>query len=223
MPEIDEKQGAGRHNLDYTYAIARYPVTVAQFRQYVEDSGNKPGNEDWALGPANTPVVYVSRHEAIAFCDWLTLRWREQGWLTEGWRVDLPSEPEWEKAARGGEKIPVSQANVLKPSAIILALSNVPDLTANPLAKRIFPWGDEENDLAERMNFDSNIGFVSPAGCYPAGSSPYGCEDLSGNVWEWTRSLYQDYPYPEHKELRRQRESREPSAPCVLRGGTFLL
>ncbi len=217
----DEKQGAGRHNLDYTYAIARYPVTVAQFRQYVEASVNSPGGADWSLGPANRPVVWVSMHEAIAFCDWLTLRWREQGWLPDGWRVDLPSEQEWEKAARGGEKIPVSQANVLKPPAIIQALSHVQDLTANPLAQRIFPWGDEESELAERMNFDMKIGFVSPASCYPAGSSPYGCEDMCGNVLEWTRSLYLDYLYPEQLALRQQRESREPSALCVLRGGAF--
>ena len=218
----DKRYGAVSHNLDYAYAIARYPVTVAQFRQYVEASGNQPENTNWALGPANTPVVSVSQREAIAFCDWLSRRWREQGWLPQGWRVDLPSEPEWEKAARGGEKIPVSEISPLKPSGIIQALSESRDLTGNPSAKRIFPWGDEDSDLAERMNFDMKIGFISPVGCYPTGGSPYGCEDLCGNVWEWTRSQYQVYPYPEAKELRRQRESRAANAPCVLRGGSFL-
>ena len=216
----DDKSGIS-YNLEYAYAIARYPVTVAQFSQYVIESGNHPADADWALGSANTPVVSVSQREAVAFCDWLSRRWREQGWLPTGWRVDLPSEPEWEKAARGGEKIPAATISPLKPSGIMQALSESRDLTGNPQAKRIFPWGDEYSDLAGRMNFNMNIGEVSPVGCYPSGESPYGCDDMSGNVWDWSRSRYQDYPYPEDKELRRQRESYESSEPCVLRGGSF--
>ena len=196
------------------------PITVAQFRQYVEASGNKPDRNDWSLEPANTPLVYVSWHIAIAFCDWLTERWQERGCLPDGWRVDLPNEPEWEKAARGGDRIPVAPVMPLQPSEIFKALSESWDLTDNPLAQSIFPWGNEDSDLAERMNFNMDIGFVSAVGCYPAGSSPYGCEEMSGNVWEWTRSRYQDNPYPEQQALRQQREDRGQS-PCVLRGGSF--
>ncbi len=51
----------------------------------------------------------------------------------------------------------------------------------------------------------------------PGGDSPYGCEDMAGNVWEWTRSVYKDYPFdPEDG-----REDPEASGRRVLRGGAF--
>ena len=62
-------------------------------------------------------------------------------------------------------------------------------------AQRRYPWGNvQEND--ERLNYAMNIGNVFTPGTYPAGESVYGCEDLSGNVWEWTRSQRGDYSYP---------------------------
>ncbi len=87
---------AGEYDLNYDYWIAQYPVTVAQFKAFVDDSGFDIGNADALKTSANTPVVYVSQKDALVFCDWLTGRWR----------VSLPNEPEWEKAARGGLKVP---------------------------------------------------------------------------------------------------------------------
>ena len=92
-------------------------------------------------------------------------------------------------------------------------------MVAYNLPERHYPWGGEVD--AERMNFAVNIGEVSTVGCYPGGASPYGCEDMSGNVWEWTRSLYENYPYPEQPEDRKTRESREERESRVLRGGSF--
>ena len=74
------------------YWIGRYPVTVAQFRAFVTMSGYKP-HEHCLQDPDNHPVRYVTWNEAMAYCQWLS--------QTTGLPVALPSEAEWEKAARG--------------------------------------------------------------------------------------------------------------------------
>jgi formylglycine-generating enzyme required for sulfatase activity len=166
-------------------------------------------------------VVWVSWHEAMACADWLTGHWQGRGLLPAGWRVTLPSEPEWEQAAKGGERIPAPGAALIRPLAEIAAdIDGDPALIRNPAPRRRYPWGDAPD--AERMNFNMDIGRVSPVGCYAAGASPYGCEELSGNVWEWTRSRREPYPYPEDAAGRAAREvDPSGSAGRVLRGGAF--
>lgn len=83
------------------YFIGRYPVTVAQFRAFVEGGGSRPEHAESLRGLANHPVVSVSWYEAQQYCDWLTERLR--AWpgtpepmasliRSEGWQVDVPSE-----------------------------------------------------------------------------------------------------------------------------------
>ena len=179
---------------------------------------SEPQNLAEQFNLANHPVVGVSWFEARAFCRWLEVRLRNQGILDEHWRIDLPNEPEWEKAARGGFEIPaeplvtgIGQAVVDPP------LTN---LIQNSQSRRRFPWGD--HIYAEHANWlDTGLG-ISAVGCFPKGRSPYGCEDMSGNVWEWTRSRRGDYPYPESPEDRAKRERLDSTASgFVLRGGGF--
>ncbi len=191
------------------YYVARYPVTHAQYWAFVQATGHKPPTADidaewpyeWRGGrPSpqllNHPVVLVMWYDAVEYCRWLTERLR--GWegtpeplatlLRVGaprWQVRLPTEAEWEKAARGTEG-------------------------------RLFPWGDRPDP--DRANYaDTGIGATSAVGCFPGGASPYGVEDLSGNVWEWTRSLYRDYPY----DPADGREELRGKGFRVLRGGSF--
>ncbi|MBY0485105.1 SUMF1/EgtB/PvdO family nonheme iron enzyme [Nitrosomonas sp.] len=98
-------------------------VTVAQFQTFINDSGFETGDPDALKADGNTPVARISQPEALRFCDWLTRRWRKTGLLPEGWRVTLPNEPEWEKAARGGLRIPVA------PSIIAIEVLSSKDLT----------------------------------------------------------------------------------------------
>ncbi|MES9883145.1 MAG: SUMF1/EgtB/PvdO family nonheme iron enzyme, partial [Sedimenticola sp.] len=175
----DEKKGAGPHEMEKGYWLGRYPVTVAQYQDYLQEAKIEPGNKRCLSGAANTPVVWVSQEEAMAFCGWLDKRWRQAGWLPEGYRVTLPSEPEWEKGAKGGDEIPAKgQQQTLSVSA--LARADQPVLEENRMPQRDYPWGEEAN--SEYMNFDMNIGAPSAVGAYPASASPYGCEEMSGNV-----------------------------------------
>lgn len=211
----DEKHNAGLQSLDYVYALGKYPVTVAQFAQFVNDSGFQVDDKSYLDGLANAPVVYVSWEEAMAFCAWLTEHWTSV--LPQGWRVTLPTEREWEKAARGGLKIPFeTQAFTAADLAENLSSEAVKD-NGNP--QRLYPWGDDLDN--EKLNFNMNIGAVSAVGCYPLGASPYGCEEMSGNVWEWTRSTY-DKSYPASEHLWSQRDNPDDNKQSrVLRGGGF--
>lgn len=212
-------------HLSYDYWIGRFPLTVAQFREYVQASGQEPGDPDALAGELNTPVVWVSWEEAQAFCTWLTAEWQRRGLLVASWRVRLPSEAEWEKAARGGDEIPF-EAEVGSLRSGIGFESNAGDLQPNPESRRRSPWlGDFDKD---RCNSEMEIAEVSPVGCFPSGRSPYGCEEMIGNVWEWTRSQLgsgwdeMEFGYPYNPEDGRE-DTNIANAFWVLRGGAYYI
>jgi formylglycine-generating enzyme required for sulfatase activity len=211
---------AGEYDLDYDYWLAKYPVTVAQFQAFIDERDFDVGNSNTLMAAPNTPVVYVSQRDALAFCDWLTRRWRKAELLLEGWRVTLPNEPEWEKAARGGLDIPE------EPIVVDMAALSSANLAfhcytqPNPEPQRRYPWGNEIDE--ECANYDMNVGWISTPGVYFRGASSYGCHDLAGNIWEWTRSEQGDYSYPAVGTAAWKQRERENPAVCVLRGGAFL-
>ena len=136
----------------------------------------------------NHPVVGISWYEAIAFCDWLTARWQTAGILTAAQQVRLPNEPEWEKAARCGDYVPV------RPRPIVAAQLPHTQWAATDFAKAnhsacVYPFSGASVPSKHNID-DTHLNATSPAGCFPNGASAYGCHDLSGNVWEWTRSAW---------------------------------
>ena len=133
--------------------------------------------DDPAYHDASQPVVGVCWHEARAYCAWLSA---QTGQL---WR--LPSEAEWEAAARGPEG-------------------------------RRYAWGDEFD--ASRCNcFESHVRGTTPIGVFPDGDTPEELADVSGNVWEWTSSAYEPYPYAADA----RREGADSDARRVVRGGSW--
>jgi formylglycine-generating enzyme required for sulfatase activity len=189
------------------YWIARYPVTIEQFRTFVRESGHVPADAGSLEGPANHPAATVTWYDAVAYCCWLGERLREfAGRLAEQggpWRdlaagrlcVSLPSEAEWEKAARGKDGW-------------------------------IYPWGSEADP--NRANF-GGTGLYEPStvGGFAGGASPFGCEEMSGNVWEWTRSLWgkdvmkPQFAYPYAAGDGREDVEASEQILRVVRGGAF--
>jgi len=194
-PEQD-KQAAGdeqpQHKLCLPdYYMARTPVTNAQYLPFVQATFRQPPGWKACRPPAGQedhPVVTVNWEDAMAYSRWLA--------EMTGKPYRLPSEAEWEKAARGPEG-------------------------------RAYPWGDEWDE--KRCNsLEGGKGGTSPVGWYsPAGDSPYGCADMAGNVWEWTRSLWgdewpePDFKYPYHPEDGRENLKARGGVMRVLRGGSF--
>lgn len=159
------------------FHIMRLPVTHADYHRFVLATGAPEpwidpqiwssvdagfsyatvARHAWTDGaPAATrathPVVLVDHAHAQAYCAW----WGEQ----HGGRGDLPTELQWEKAARGADM-------------------------------RAYPWGDAfERTRANTL--ESRHADTLPAGAYPRSASPFGVEDMAGNVFEWTRTRTQD-------------------------------
>jgi len=248
----DEKPMRLNTYLGGDYWIGRFPVANAQFAAFVSEGGyaerrywqeaesagvwrngsmgghsddrGRTGPVDWGspYDLRNHPVVGLTWYEALAFCRWLTEHWRAKGLLPLGWAVQLPSEAEWEKAARGGEKVPGSK--------IVKHLPLEPEereRVGNEEPKREFPWGSEPDPNCANCD-DTGIGTTSAVGCFPGGASAYGCEEMSGNVWEWTRSLWgREWGEPEFKYPYNPQDGREdleagPEVLRVLRGGSFV-
>ncbi len=137
------------------------PITNAQYLLFVQATGHRAPShwEDGRppRGLESHPVVNVSWHDAMAYCRWLS--------EVTGKSITLPSEAQWEKAARGDRDT------------------------------REYPWGDDW-DPNRCNNSELGIGDTTPVGIFPEGASPYGCLDMVGNTWEWTRSLWGRFGYP---------------------------
>jgi rhamnose transport system permease protein len=159
-----------------TYYIDKFEVTNADFAMFVEATGYQTQAEargdkkSWRTyfeGKDNHPVVKVTFSDAQAFCEWMGKR--------------LPTEEEWEKAARGTDE-------------------------------RDFPWGDLWDTTRANVRL-AGLRSTAAVGSFFGGASPYGVEDMAGNVWEWTNSPYVAYPGSTYQDPQYSDEAR------VTRGG----
>ena len=144
--------------------------------------------QDARLSNPSQPVVGVNWYEARAYCVWLSAQ--------AGVVVRLPSEVEWEAAARGR-------------------------------AGRRYAYGNSFNRLAGNT-IETHVARTSPVGVFPSGRTPEGVDDLTGNVHEWTSSLFgeqgidefeTEFPYPYDPADGREDVGAAPSVRRVARGG----
>jgi len=188
------------------FKIGRYPVTNAQYLRFVEATGRK-WRSDQGRQPerATCPAAYVSWHDARAYCEWLTDVWRGEGEIAGDEVVRLPSEAEWEKAARGVLPWPSQGEGA---------------------GVRVYPWGDEW-DKTRCNTSELGLGGTTPVGIFPEGAIPCGCLDMAGNVWVWTTSLWGKYyskpafSYPYDPADGRENLKAGTGVFRVLRGGSF--
>lgn len=181
------------------YWLDRYPVTCGQYRKFIEAGGyqtrhwwsqagwqwlqNNPVAKPlyWSEGKEweDHPVYGVSWYEAEAYANFIGKR--------------LPTEAEWEKAARWN---PIAQTSTA------------------------YPWGDDFPN-SSHGNFDARVGQTTPVNAYPAGESHCGCYDLLGNVWEWTVDWFSAYPNFEFYPYEGYSQAYFDNEHRVLRGGSW--
>jgi len=175
------------------YRIAKYQTTNARFVRFIRESGYAPEG-DWRSSgectPADYPgsypdypVINVSWNDAKAFCDFYGYR--------------LPSEAEWEKAARGTDSRAYPWGNAWE----VKKCNNY----KGPRLKGM-------------LDMDQGRGTL-PVGSFPAGTSPYGAMDMAGNVWEWCADWYEKDYYalsPYHTP-----RGPESGSGRILRGGSW--
>jgi formylglycine-generating enzyme required for sulfatase activity len=161
----DDERPQHTVTLAQAYWVARLPITNAQWAVWVAQGGTASRYAyDDDLNQPNQPVVGIDWHVAKSYCVWLSTQLADV--LPPGYVIRLPTEVEWDAAARGTEtrRYPWGAA-----------------------------WYDDaaatEEDQATR-----GWQWTMPVGCYPAGATPEGLLDLAGNVWEWTLSRWQAYP-----------------------------
>lgn len=139
------------------FKIDKYEVTNLQYQQSLAHTNRKAPkhfvNQQYPAGKADHPVVYVSWYDAKKYCEWSGKR--------------LPTDIEWEKAARGT------------------------DARTYPWGEE---FSIEYVNSPVRWTTLELVGDTTPVGAFEQGKSVYGLYDTSGNAWEWTSSGYAAYP-----------------------------
>jgi len=182
----DDDEKPERQVVLEAFYMDKYEVTVARYQRFLEATGQQaPDYWTEQLQRPDYPVVFVSWGDAVAYAKWAGKR--------------LPTEAEWEYAARGGNT----------------------GIGGKPNYK--YPWGNEASASKANFDFKQNRWYsweearnsLKPVGSYTANG--YELFNMVGNVSEWCSSLYQTYPYNRDDG----RENPTASGTRVLRGGSW--
>lgn len=165
--------------------ITKVPITHAQFREFLEQNSGQQPPKYWKrvdLAEAWQPVVGASWDAARSYCSWAGM--------------DLPTEAQWEAAARG-----------------------LPERERYP-----YPWGSDPPD-STRAHFYSDPSLVptrpETVGSFPQGAGPFNALDQLGNIWEWCRDGWNRRAYEGREGSRDPAEPFETAIEMVVRGGSY--
>jgi gamma-glutamyl hercynylcysteine S-oxide synthase len=187
------------------YWIDRYPVTNGAFAAFIEDGGYhdprwwQPKGWEWVERTGvEAPLFWTKDGD-----EWWRLRFGREEPVPQDEPVQHVSWYEADAYARwAGKRLPTETE------------------WEKACGGRLYPWGDGEPAL-DQANLGHHAARPAPIGAYPGGASPYGVEQLVGDVWEWTDSWFQPYPgfrsfpYKEYSEVFFGETYR------VLRGGSW--
>lgn len=217
-PNVTEDEQPQHHLELPAFGISRYPITNAQFFEFINDGGyDEPRfwsetdyksimqkgkrNIPESFDLSNFPKVDITWYEAMAFCRWLT----EQ--------LQKNRTPKISSAINKSFLEEFSSSHVI---ATLPSEAEWEKAACGP-SVRLYPWGDDF-DSNKANSQETGIGTTNVVGCFPGGASQYGVQELSGNVWEWTRSVFKPYPY----NTKDGREIYHNNGERVVRGGSFL-
>jgi formylglycine-generating enzyme required for sulfatase activity len=172
------------------FYMDQYEVTVTLYAKFLNATGRyQPtlyGFQAALASQGDRPVIGVTWHDAVAYCQWAGKR--------------LPTEAEWEKAARGTDRREYPWGNEA-PSSDRGNYGQYPMPNINPYADRL-----------------------KPVGSYGNGKSPYGIYDMAGNVWEWVADWYGDYSVNPERNPKGPPSKEMAIHPYkVLRGGSWYI
>ncbi len=204
------------------FYMGRYEVTIGQFLRFIDEQDTTKRSERVSWRPpdysvsVHHPVVNVSWEDAVRFCNWMsdkTGRTRVYSETDSGWTSNvnadgfrLPTEAEWEYAARGGKqyKYPWGEEGILSNIADSMALQTI-----------------YEGLITIESNYGDNFAYASPVGSFRP--NPFGLEDLGGNVWEWCSDWYDAEYYQQYSDSAVARNPIGPQTGSgrVLRGGSW--
>jgi len=168
------------------YWISKYEISSTQFVIFNEKTNYIIKDNDFFYR-SNLPATNISWNDSKKFCKWLS--------KTIGLNFDLPTEAQWEKAARGSREF------------------------------RNYPWGNTEpgksdQKLANFESKDDGFKYLAPVKSFENGSSQFGVINMSGNVSEWVRDWYDDNFYS--RNINKNPKGPGTGKFKVIRGGSYI-